>query len=363
MRLTDISIRTLKPPDTGQKTYFDDALTGFGVRISQGGAKTFVLIHGQDRKRISLGRVGIISLAQARDKGRKLLAEKTLGLVGPPTTSFESAKDLFLASCDNRLRARTIADYKRLLERHFSKFRTRALASVQSHEIGSTIDGLKETPVEQNHAFATARTLFRFCVRRGLIPRSPMEGMNLPSRIHTRDRMLDGPELAAVWKAAAEIGYPFRSIVQLLLLSGQRKGEIALLEWGWISGDTITIPAAVAKNHRAHTFPIGALTKDVLAHVPRAGDRLFTVYNWDAKTDDLRERAGIPHFVLHDLRRSFASHMASLEVPPHVVERLLNHVSGTVSGVSAIYNRYSYLSEMTAAVMRYEEHLRSLGIE
>lgn len=360
MRITDLSLRALQPPEKGQKTYFDDTLSGFGVRVSQGGSKMFVLIHGTDRRRTSLGRVGIITLAQAREQGRRLLAEKTLGIVQLPTASFAEAKDLFLASCETRLRDRTISDYRRLLTRHFSKFAKRPLASLQSHEISGAIDGLKATPVEQNHAFAAARTLFRFCVRRGLIPRSPLEGMNLPSRIHTRDRMLDGPELLAVWKAAVAIGYPFGMIVQLLLLSGQRKSEIALLEWSWISGDTITTPVAVAKNHRAHTFPIGSLIKGVLARVPRTGDRLFTVYNWDAKTDDLRERAGIAHFVLHDLRRSFASHMASLEVPPHVVERLLNHISGTVSGVSAIYNRYSYLKEMQEAVAAYESHLLRL---
>jgi integrase len=360
VRLTDISIRSVKPPPRGQKTHFDDTLSGFGIRVSQGGTKTFVLMHGVDRRLSTIGRVGIITLAQARQKAKSILAAKTLGVHEPPRSSFGEAKTLFLASCESRLRDRTTSDYTRLLNRHFSRFTLRPLASIQSHEVGDLIDGLKRTPVEQNHAFAAARTLFRFCVRRGLITRSPMEGMTLPARVQTRERVLTDPELATVFKAAAKVGYPFGSIVQLLILTGQRKGEIALLEWGWIRDKTITIPASVAKNHREHTIPFSDLTVDVLAQIPSAGDRLFTVYNWDAKTDNLRDLAGIPHFTLHDLRRTYASGMASMGVAPHVVERLLNHVSGTVSGVAAIYNRYSYSVEMTQAVSAFERHLSVL---
>lgn len=360
MRLTDISVRALKAPGRGQKTHFDDTLTGFAVRVSQGGTKTFVLMHGATRKLTTIGRVGIITLGQARDKARRILAEKTLGMTDRPSLTLEEARELFYASCENRIRPRTLQDYKRLLNRHLAAFTSRPVATLTSHEMAEAIDDLKDTPVEQNHAFAAARTLFRFCVRRGLIGRSPLEGMNLPARIRTRDRVLTDNELVAVIRAANEIGYPFGTIVLLLIYTGQRKGEIALLDWSWIGKETITIPKDVAKNHREHTVPYGDPVRAILSTVPRTEGRLFTVYNWDAKTDLLRKRAAIAHFTLHDLRRTYASGMAALSVPPHVVEKLLNHVTGTVSGVAAIYNRYSYQSEMRQAVDAWEHHLSVL---
>jgi integrase len=150
--------------------------------------------------------------------------------------------------------------------------------------------------------------------------------------------------------------------VLLLILTGQRKGEIAALEWSWIDEAkwTITIPASVAKNRCQHTFPYGQGVADIFAEIPREKPALFSVYNWDARTDQLRERAAIPHFVLHDLRRTYASGMAALGVPPHVVEKLLNHLTGTVSGIAAVYNRYRYADEMAEAVTKWETHLRSL---
>lgn len=360
MRLTDASVRALPNPENGQRTHFDDAVTGFGVRVSRGGTKTFVLMHGRERRLTSIGRVGVISLSDARKKARHILARRALGITEHSAITLGEARELFLTSSERRLRARTLSDYRRLLTKHFAKLDKSPLRAISGQDVGEIIDRLQATPVEQNHAFAVARTFFRFCVRREFIGRSPLEGMRLPARIQTRDRVLDDDELVAVLKAAREIGYPFGTIVELLILTGQRKGEVAAIERSWIGDDAITVPKHVSKNHRTHTLPYGSLTAAVFASVPVPGERLFTVYNWDKHTKDLREKAGIQHFVLHDLRRSYASGLASLGVPPHVVEKLLNHVSGTVSGVAAVYNRYSYMSEMREAVSTWESHLSML---
>lgn len=358
-RLTDISVRRLKLPAKGQATFWDAQFKGFGVRCSQAGAKAYVL--KSQNQLTTLGRVGIISLAQARAKAKRVLAEKTLGLDQAPTITVCEAKDLFLAAYETRIRPRTLSEYKRLLK-HLTAFDKRSLGALLPHDLAETIDKLRKTPVEQNHAFATARTFFRFCVRRGLIARSPLEGMNLPSRITTRDRVLSDEELSAVFKTAAQIGYPFGFVVLLLILTGQRKGEIASLEWTWIDKNeqTITIPASIAKNRRQHTFPYGRSVADVLAAIPADSPQLFSVYNWDKRTGELREAAAIDHFVLHDLRRTYASGMAALGIPPHVVEKLLNHITGTVSGVAAVYNRYRYADEMRAAVTAWEARLQTL---
>jgi integrase len=363
MRLTDISIRALKPAERGQKTHFDETLTGFGVRVSPGGTKTFVLMYGASRRLVSVGRVGIITLANARDKAREMLAKETLGVAERPSMAVKDALELFFAAAESRLRPRTRSDYRRLLTRHLRKFTKRAVGSLTNHELSETIDDLVDTPSEQNHAFAAMRTFFRFCVRRGLISRSPLEGVPMPARIPSRDRVLDDAELKAVLRASGDAGYPFGTLVQLLIHTGQRKGEIAQLRWTWIDDAkrTITVPADVSKNRRQHTFPYDKRVAGILANIPKDEDALFRMHNWDKRTDDLRDEAAIAHFTLHDLRRTYASGMASLGVPPHVVEKVLNHITGTISGVSAIYNRYQYWDEQVEAVARWEGKLASLS--
>ena len=121
-RLTDLSIRAFAPPESGQVIHLDDQLPGFGVRVSQGGSKTFVLTYGKERKRVTIGRYPVVSLAQARDLAKKHLAEITLG-IRHATISVKSLAERFLAEKAQTLRPRTYGDYKRLLNAHM-KFDT-----------------------------------------------------------------------------------------------------------------------------------------------------------------------------------------------------------------------------------------------
>ena len=172
-QLTDISIRALKPPDQGQVTYWDKSLTGFGVRVSQGGAKTFVLVYGANRRRTSIGRFPASKLSDARTEAKRLIAEHTLGRTRPSTVPFDEAKGRFLASCERRNKPRTVRDYRRLLNRHF-RFSKTPLTEVSAQEIMSRINRLGETPHEQNHAFVAARVFFRWAVHNHFIDRSPL---------------------------------------------------------------------------------------------------------------------------------------------------------------------------------------------
>jgi hypothetical protein len=122
MRLTDITVRNLPVPAKGQRTYFDETLSGFGCRVSQGGTRSFVLQHGSDRQLITIGRYPIITLSQARDEAKRLLAERTLGKHRPRSIPWQDAEKSFLADCEQRvtngaLKARTLADYTRLLKK------------------------------------------------------------------------------------------------------------------------------------------------------------------------------------------------------------------------------------------------------
>jgi integrase len=161
----------------------------------------------------------------------------------------------------------------------------------------------------------------------------------------------------------------------LLILTGQRRGEIGALCWSWIDfGEhTVTIPSAVAKNNRAHTFPIGPLTAEILQSVPHIGEFLFpasrehvrgrstNVFNgWSKCKIAFDKAAGVNDYRIHDLRRTFATGLASLGTPVQVTERLLNHISGTHAGIVGIHQRHTYMQEMRSAMVAWEDSLKIL---
>ena len=183
-------------------------------------------------------------------------------------------------------------------------------------------------------------------------------------------------ELKAVYRRAEAFHYPFGAIVRLLILTGQRRGEIGLLQWKWIdeASQTITFPAEATKNNRSHTFPFGRIAAQVLEALPRMGEYVFpptretrngvavrVVNGWsNLKSTFDNSVDSVAPWTLHDLRRTFATNLAALGTPIHVTEKLLNHVSGSVSGVAAIYNRHAYMDEMRAAIINWEKRVAEI---
>jgi integrase len=374
IELTDIAIRSLKPPESGQVTYQDRRFPGFGVRVSLGGKKSFVLVHGAKRQRITLGQYPIVSLKEAREEARRILAETKLGRRQFPRLSFDDAKERFLQDCAQRNRPRTVEEYGRHLERHFAFGSTR-LGELSTPDVMACVNRLRDTPAEQNHAFVIARAFFNWAVRNRLLEHSPLTGLRLPAKLQPRDRVLTDAEYFEVFRKAGEFRYPFGPIVRLLCLTGQRRNEIASLRWEWIDQKDrlISFPPTSTKNHRPHLFPYGEMTKSIIEKLPEMGEFVFparvskvrgnqtTTFNgWGhAKRDFDATLENTEHYTLHDIRRTFSSTLAKKGAPIHVTERLLNHVSGTISGVAAIYNRHTYLDEMRLAQAQIEEHLEN----
>lgn len=373
MKLTDIVVRNLPPPAKGQKLYADDGLPGFGVRVSQGGAKTFTLVHGRNRERTTIGRYPIITLADARLEAKRLLAERTLGQHQPQRTKFDAALEQFYAAhVDQKCGPRTRTEIKRLLNRHLlPKLRHEKLVDVSTQDVIKIVDGLMATPSECEHLFRAAKTFFRWTVRRRLIPHSPLEGLEAPVRPVSRDRVLTDEELTTILSGARLAG-SFGTFVRLLVHTGQRKGEIITLRRNMIDADHRTITFPMTKNGRPHTFPYGDQVAALLDALPSTG-LLFpgrptpldltepSPFNGFSKAmDRFRSRCAIPHWTLHDLRRTFATGLQRLGVRIEVTEALLNHVSGTRAGVVGIYQRHTYLEEMRAAVRLWEAHLETL---
>ena len=357
--LSDAGVRSLKAPLEGTVDYWDTKLPGFGCRVSQGGAKSFILKLDNSRK--AIGRYPLISLGEARVEAKRLMAEKILGKTRSPTISCAAAVEEFLEEKAARRRAITVADHKRHLRLLDLKGQ---LAEIREADLSRKLKTL--TRSEFNHRLACAKTFFTWAQKKRYITDNPTIGFSSHT-MASRSRVLTDSELAAVWTAAEQAEGHFGTIVRLLILTGMRRGECAALQKSWIRSSTITLPKDATKNGREHTFPIGTLGASLLAAaLPRDGSALLfpargttdTPFNgWSKSKVALDTQSTIEPWTLHDLRRTFATNLAALGTPIHVTEKLLNHVSGTVSGVAAIYNRHAYMDEMRAAIDAWEKRL------
>jgi integrase len=210
--------------------------------------------------------------------------------------------------------------------------------------------------------------MFNWAVSRDILERSPCDGVAPPPRVRPRERVLDDVELTKVLAVCGDD--TFGRIVRLLILTGQRRGEIAALKWSYIDDkqSTITLPATITKNKRQHTFPYGQSTARILAASPQLSEYVFPARGnseeffsgWSKCKTRLDAECGIEPWTLHDLRRTFATNLAALGTPIHVTEKLLNHISGTTGGIVAVYQRHTYMDDMRAAIAAWDARLASL---
>jgi integrase len=215
-------------------------------------------------------------------------------------------------------------------------------------------------------AFRVFTGFFNWCVPRYL-KYPPTTGLKVHHKQRSRTRVLTNHEIREIWEVANTIEGHFGTLVKLLLTTGQRRAEIAALKAEWITPNTICLPKEVTKNARDHLFPIGPFTTALL---PIKTGRLFPARGsdkpfkgWSKSMTALRKklRPDFSHFTLHDARRTLCTKWAEdLRVAPHLIERYVNHVSGQVSGVAAIYNRATHLEELRECVDRWEALLKKI---
>ncbi len=213
--LSDRTLKSLPTPDCGQVTYWDSSLSGFGVRVSQGGSKSFVVVYGPNRTRKTIGRYPTISLKQARDKARELKAAFTLGLDRQRSITWAEARRLFLEDSERRNRPATVRYYKSRLDSHF-RFGKRNLNDLSRQDFQNKIKGCQTSRGEQHHALVAARTLLNWAVREQYLDANPLAGMRGYKPPKARDRTLTESELAEVLTKARIAAYPFGDIVSLL---------------------------------------------------------------------------------------------------------------------------------------------------
>jgi integrase len=223
----------------------------------------------------------------------------------------------------------------------------------------------KSGDVQADRTRSTLSAMFTWCVGDGVLEANPVFGTNKHSKAKSRERVLTDDELVAVWNAVPESDYG--RIVRLLMLTGQRRDEIADLRWAEIADDVIALPAARTKNSRPHDVPVSMQAKAVLAEIPEHVGRDFVFGRGAAgfsgfgkSKERLDEACGVADWTLHDLRRTMATRIADLGVQPHVIEAILNHVSGHKAGVAGVYNRSTYAKEKRAALDLWGAHVQTL---
>jgi integrase len=390
-KLTDLFVERAKPPARGRVEHFDAAFPGLALRITENGGKSwcaFYRFKGRLR-RFTIGSYPAIKPAQARKEAAAALERVREGfdpaeekrarrdLRSPDADTFSAVAydylDRHLAKNDA---ASTYQEAKRDLEHDaLPKWGKRLIASISRRDVIDLVDGIiaRGAEVQANRTLARLRALFNWAIEKDRVGASPVARMKLPTKEFARDRVLSDDELRWFWAGCGEVGWPFGPLAKLLLVTAQRRDEVAGMEWPEI--DLVkrvwTIPRHKAKNNRVHEVHLSDAALDVLRSLPHIRDGLvFTTTGMTAvsgfskakrrldtamlkaKRAELGTHKGdaIAGWTLHDLRRTAATGMARLNIAPHVVDKVLNHVSGTIRGVAAIYNRFQYLDERRAAL-------------
>lgn len=356
LHLTDLAVRKLSSPEAGQVTYWDDATPGFGLRLSAR-AKSYVVMYGEKRQLKTLGRHPELSLSDARKRAKLFLAAQLANPDSGTTIDYDAVLAEYLADCRKRLRASTMKGYNLYLG-HI-RFKG-AISDIKPSQVMAAIAKYTDHCSSQNYAFTTFKVFFSWAVRRQYLKANPLLALKRPNKTTSRERVLSDEEVKTLLGHTLANRNRFNDVVSLLFLTGQRKSEISDLRWSEVEGDALSFPAARTKNKRAHQVPICAMARELLETIDGGSAFVFGTkendapFNgWNRAQLKLFSDTGLPHFTLHDLRRTFATMHAKLGTPVHVTERLLNHVSGTLSGVAAVYNRHTYQEEMRVAIDRY----------
>ncbi|MHC2281040.1 integrase [Bradyrhizobium diazoefficiens] len=418
--LTDLFVEKVKPTKGQRVEYFDAVFRGLALRVTETGNKSWVLFyraHGR-QVRYTWSRP-LMKPAEARKAAGELLQKVQDGIDPmaekralrddplPAADTFETLLSDYLAHHAKRnMKASTYAETKRSLERDVldrGKWKTLPLTAITKRRVMDLVDGIVATGAEvhANRIHSRLRAIFNWAVAKDRMASSPMHGLKPPAEETERERVLSDDEIRWFWHACDDIGWPFGSIGRLLLLTVQRRTEVGNMDWSELNIPKAlwTIPSERTKNGLSHEVQLSSGALNVLKELPkphrglvftvtgntpvsgysRAKDRLHAAMiklrrrELGLPEDDDAYRRSlhigktkplpveIPHWTLHDLRRTATTKMAEeLKVAPHVADAILNHSSGSIRGVAKIYNRARYIDERRAALAAWSDWIDSL---
>lgn len=341
------------------------------------------VLTGRKRK-FTIGPYPLIGLKDAREAAWKAKDSVAHGIdpatakratITPPDDLVDDAVEEFLKRHGPHLKAATRRDVRRILYKDaVPAWRGRSLKSISKKDVIRLLDAITDrgAPVGANRLFAWTRKFFRWSLSRGLIDIDPTIGVEAPAPEISRDRVLSDPELAAIWHACDDdLNLHHTAFIQLLILTGCRRGEVAGMRRQEVNLDlgTWVIPAARTKGGRDHVVQLSSEAKFILCEfggqreylLGSFGRRPFTNFAGVKRAIVERLPRDFRPWRLHDLRRTFATGLAKLEVAVHVTEAALGHRGGTIKGVAAIYNRHDYARETAAAMELWAQHVAKIA--
>jgi integrase len=393
--ITQLGAERLRP-QAADAMYWDKNLPGFGLRVSTKGRKSFICqyrVRGTKGKKwterqVVLGTLAFMTVAEARDRARRYKVQASEGIdpveERKEATRVEEAQRTASAVTLSKLVDRYEAEHlvtrkpsgaaqgRRLLNRWISALGDRPVADIHEADILTFINellkGRANGRAEADHLVGVIRHLFAWARKhrepaiRNLLATNPAANISKQGAPNARDRVLSHEEIKRLWTASEQVGWPGGPILELLVLTGARVNEVAHMRWSEldIPNKVWNLPASRAKNGKAHIIHLSDLAMEIIEGLPQINGSQF-VFTADGarpfgNPNDLRNRVhhlmgeDTPHWQLRDLRRSATTLMAELGIAHHIADKILNHSSGQISGVAAVYNRFQYLEERKAAL-------------
>jgi len=375
-RLTTRTVEALGP-SRQRREIPDGLLKGLYLVVQPSGQKSWAVRyrHGGRPRKFTVGAFPGIDLKSARDLGAKTLRAAAEGRdPGQEKVQARSSKadsvDSVLAQfierhCKRSNRPRTVQETERLLRLHvLPRWRGRMVHDITRRDVLDALDRVVDDgkPIAANRVLSAVRKFFNWCVERDIIPFSPCAGVKPPTAERSRDRVMSDSELKSIWHAADIVGGPFGVLVNLLVLTGQRRDEVAQMQWAeldlkarlWKLG-----PERV-KNNQQHEVPLADPVIAILKSVPRIQGSPYVLttngkspasgYAKGKRRVDALLPADVAPWRLHDLRRTAASGMARIGVNLPTIEKILNHRSGSFAGIVGVYQRHSFAHEKRDAL-------------
>jgi integrase len=360
--------------------YFDTKPPGLGLRVTSRGYKSwFVMYRANGRlRRYTLGAYPALSLADARQ--RALDVRHSVAHGGDPAASRQAERlsptvaELTRQYIDlsAKVHDKSWREQERLLTKDvLPVWGQRKASQITRREVIALLDGImaRGAPIVANRTLAWMRRMYNWGISRDLLEHNPCLQVPAPGKEQTRERVLSGEEIRAIWTACASLDVVSGAYMQVVMLTAQRCGEVRTMRWEDIDLETgwWVIPGSAVKNGLAHRVPLSppvrALLQQMQDHAgqnpwvfrsPRLQQR--PIANMQRAAQLLRSHAGV-RFTLHDLRRTAASHMGSLGIPRLTIGKVLNHAE---SGVTRIYDRHTYDREKRQALEAWETKVLAL---
>jgi integrase len=408
-RFSDRFLQSIKPPPAGERPVelWDDVIRGLGFRVGVSGTRTFHVMtrcNGRQVRHV-IGPYPAVKLKDARDEAGEIIRQARKGI--DPREQRRQARreaeraqrDSFAAIVDDFIekyakpRNRRWADTARTFNVNvIPAWGKRPIASITRRDVIDLLEKIDKErgPYMSNRTLAAIRRLFAWAVERDVIDASPAANVKPVGKEVSRDRVLTDNELVAFWTATEGEDYPWPPFLRTLLLTAQRRSEVATMRWQDLDLDgdkpTWTIPREFVKADRAHDVPLAPEAVSMLQDLPRhegayvftTGDGTVPISGFalakirvDAKMAEIMREAAVevgddpetvelPRWRFHDLRRTAATSMAQLNFPPHVVGAVLNHSPGGTHGITAIYVRFRYDDKRRQALEAWARRLEQI---